>query len=88
VTESLRPGTRSTERRVPPNIFVIGESSRVPEDLVIAAFCFGPTSNHPFAPSPETEPEWLTVGDEGMFGVPLTEPSVEPADCITCTHSS
>ena len=64
---------------MPPNIFVIGESSLVPEDLVMAAFCFGPTSSHPFAPSPETEPAWLTAGDEGTFG----DPSTELVDCIT-----
>ena len=50
VTEFLAPGTRSSERSEPPNIFVTGVSIVMsPEDLVTEAFCFGPTSSQPLA---------------------------------------
>lgn len=85
VTESFNPGTRSSDRRVPPNILVIGEPVRmVPEDLVIAAFCFGPTCCQT---SPSMEPRLLKlslVGDDGtLAGVATAELLVELLDFMT-----
>jgi hypothetical protein len=88
VTEFLRPGTRSSDRKVPPKIFVIGDSSKmVPEDRVIAALCLGPTSSQPFAASPDADPIMLAAslaGDEGTFvGVAMVDaPAEPPADCM------
>lgn len=60
MTEFFKPGTLSSDLNLPPKILVIGESEIVtPVDLVMADFCFGPTSSHPSS----TEAADPAVGD-------------------------
>jgi hypothetical protein len=67
----------------------MGDSSKIaPEDRVIAALCFGPTSSQPFEASPDADPVRLATslpGEDGMFvGVTIVDVPVElPDDCIT-----
>ena len=87
MTESFRPGTRNSERKLPPKILLSGELVViVPEDRVTAAFCFGPTSSHPFS-LVELEPARLAVsltGEAGPFvGVAKAEVVLEELACIT-----
>ncbi len=70
VTEFLSPGTRSSDLRLPPNIFVTRDDNLAPEDRVTAARCLGPTSIHPLVASSATGPARLAaslVGEEGTF---------------------
>ena len=80
VTEFLSPGTLSSDLSLPPKIFVMGESDiSIPDDLVIDAFCFGPTSSQP----PSTDVVDSLVGEvisEASEGWKL--------DLRTETHSS
>jgi hypothetical protein len=87
VTESFSPGTLNSDRKFPPKILVTGELVvMVPDDRVIACFCFGPTSSHPFS-FPDAEPAMLAlslVGDAGAFvGVAVIDVVFDKLACMT-----
>lgn len=87
MTESFNPGTRNSDRKFPPNIFVNGELVViVPDDRVMACFCFGPTSSHPFS-FPDAEPAMLALslmGDAGTFvGVAVIDVVFDELVCMT-----
>src|SRR5271170_3254091 len=83
VPEILLPDTFHSERSLPPNIFVTGDSVKtVPEERVIDGFCLWPTSIHPPSVSGGADET-----DASSRGVEVPELIEEP-DLIACAHSS
>ncbi len=81
------PGTRSSERSLPPKIFVMGDSVvMAPEERVIAAFCLRPTSSHSSAFAADGADASLMLGRTPFVGVEA--PDVEVWSFIARLHSS